>query len=66
VCHDHSTLGQDQLDVSQAQTENVIQPDGVADDFSQEAVSVIAGGLASSRQLANLPHSANRVNVAMP
>jgi hypothetical protein len=33
--------GQDQLDVAQAQAEDVIQPDSVADDLGREAVSGI-------------------------
>jgi hypothetical protein len=36
VGYDHPTLRQDQLDVPQAQTEHVIQPDGVADDLGRK------------------------------
>jgi len=41
-----SSLGQDQLDVAQAQAENVIQPYSLADDFGRKAMAVawIGGG----------------------
>jgi hypothetical protein len=47
VGHPYATLGQDQLNVTQAEAEDVIQPDGVADDFGRKPVSAIGGGLAN-------------------
>ena len=44
VRHDHAALGQDQLDVSQTETEYVIQPDCVADDVGRETMPSIGGG----------------------
>lgn len=38
-------FGQDQLDVSQAQAEHVVEPNGVADDLGREAVPAVAGGI---------------------
>ena len=35
----HAALSQDQLDVTQAETENVIQPHGVVDEPSREAMA---------------------------
>jgi hypothetical protein len=37
----HATLGQQQLHVSQAQAEHVIEPDHVADDLGREAMAVM-------------------------
>src|SRR5215217_3436159 len=42
-------LGQEQFHLSEAQAEDVIQPDGVADDLGWEAVSGVGGGLAGHR-----------------
>ena len=39
------TLGQDQLDLTQAQAEDMVEPDGVADDRSREAVAGVPGQL---------------------
>ncbi len=39
---DDSALGQKILDISKAQAETMINPDGVADDFWREPMSVIA------------------------
>ena len=41
----HAALSQDELNITQAETEEVIQPHGVADDLSREAVAVIQGWL---------------------
>jgi hypothetical protein len=38
-------LGEDQLEVSEAQAEEVVQRDDVADDLGREAVAGIGGGL---------------------
>ena len=38
-------LGQDQLHLAQTQAEDVIEPDGVADDRSREAVTGLGRGL---------------------
>ena len=45
VGHNHAPLRQDQLDVAQAETEEVVQPDSMADDLSREAMARIGGGL---------------------
>ena len=39
--HDHAALGQDQLDVAQAQAEAVIEPHRVLDDLSREAKAAV-------------------------
>jgi hypothetical protein len=39
--HNDAALGQDQLDVAQAEAEYVVEPDGVADDLSGEPVTRI-------------------------
>jgi len=41
----HAALGQDQLDLAQAQAEHVIQPHRVADDLGREAVAGVGRGL---------------------
>ena len=43
VGHDDSSSGEQILDISETDTESVVQPDGVADDFGRKPVSVIAG-----------------------
>jgi hypothetical protein len=41
---DHDTaLSQDQLDVAQTEAEDMIQPHGMVDDLSREAMSGIRG-----------------------
>ena len=42
--HHDAALGQDQLDVTQAQAEDVIQPHGVADDLGRKPVPGIGRG----------------------
>jgi hypothetical protein len=37
----HATLSRDQLDLTQAQAENILQPHGVAGDLGREAIAVI-------------------------
>jgi hypothetical protein len=44
VADDNALLGQDQLDVAQAQAEQVVEPDGVLDDLGGEAVPGIPVG----------------------
>ena len=39
--HHNAAFGQDQLDVTQAQAEDVIQPHGMADDLNRKPVPVI-------------------------
>jgi hypothetical protein len=39
--HDDSPLCQEVLDIAEAQTESMIQPDGVTDDLRWESVSVV-------------------------
>jgi hypothetical protein len=41
---DHAALGQDQLDVSQAEAEHVVQPNGVVDDLGREPMPRVRGG----------------------
>ena len=41
----HAALGQDQLDVTQAKAEQVIQPHGMADDLGWEAMAMVGPGL---------------------
>ena len=43
--HNDAAFGQNQLDVAQAETEHVIQPDGVADDLGRKPMPRIRGGL---------------------
>jgi hypothetical protein len=42
VGHDHTPHGEEVFDISEAQTESVVEPDGVADDLGREPVSVVA------------------------
>jgi len=44
VGHDHTTFGQNQLNVPETQAEHVVQPDGMADDLGREAVAVMRVG----------------------
>jgi hypothetical protein len=44
VADDNTPLGQDQLDVAQAQAEQVVEPDGVLDDLDWEAVPGVPDG----------------------
>ena len=39
---DDASLGQQVFDIAKAQTETVIKPDSVADDFGREPMAVIA------------------------
>jgi hypothetical protein len=43
--HNNAAFGQDQLDVTQAETEHVIQPDGMADDLGRKPMPRKPGGL---------------------
>src|SRR5215471_11696296 len=43
-CHSDAAFGQDRLDVNQAETEHVIQPDGMADNLGGKPMSRIRGG----------------------
>jgi hypothetical protein len=45
IGHHDAAFGQDQLDVAQAETEHVIQPDSMADDFGRKPMARIRGGL---------------------
>src|SRR3954447_26628839 len=45
MADDNAPLGKDELHLAQAQTEDVIEPDSVADDLGREAVSGVGGGL---------------------
>lgn len=50
----HTSLGQDELNVAQAQAEDVIEPYGVADDLRREAVAGLGCGF--GRRAASLVH----------
>jgi hypothetical protein len=52
VADDNAPLGQDQLDVAQAQAEQVVKQDGVLHDLDWEAVPGILGEV--GRHLASL------------
>ena len=39
-----AALSQNQLNITQAETEDVVQPDGVADDLSGEAMAIVRIG----------------------
>lgn len=41
VGHDRAPLGQDQLDISQAEAEHVVEPHGMADDLGWKPVTGI-------------------------
>ena len=41
VGDDDTALGQDQLDIAQAEAEHVVQPDGMADDLGGEPMTVV-------------------------
>jgi hypothetical protein len=41
VRDEHASLRQDEFDVPQAQTEDVVQPDGMADDLNWKAVTIL-------------------------
>ena len=43
VRHDDASLGQQILDIPEAQTVSVVQPHGVADDFRRKAMPKVAG-----------------------
>ena len=43
VRHDDASFGQQILDIPEAQTVSVVQPDGVADDVSWKAMPKVAG-----------------------
>ncbi len=45
------------FDIPEAQTETMLEPDGVADDLGWESVSVVAGNLASHRPTLSLTTS---------
>jgi hypothetical protein len=45
VGYDDSSFRQKFLDVSEAQRESMIEPDGMTDDFGRESVSVVATSL---------------------
>jgi hypothetical protein len=63
----HATLGQDQLDVTQTEAEDVIQPHRLADDLGRQPMPRVGGGLwRHSVNLARLPLQAPvTVNLAM-
>ncbi len=44
VGDDHAPFGQDQLNVTETETEHVVEPDGMADDLRREAMTVMRVG----------------------
>ena len=44
VGHDDAPLGEEIFGVAEAQTEPVVEPDGVADDLGWKSIAVVAGG----------------------
>ena len=55
VGHRDAALGQEIFDIAKAHSEAVIQPDGVADDFGRESISLVAQRVAFHRP--SLPRS---------
>ena len=49
VGHGDAPLSEETFGIAEAQTETVVEPDGVTDDFRRESVSVVAGGRARHR-----------------
>jgi hypothetical protein len=45
VADGDAPFGEDQLNIPEAQAEDVVEPDGVADDLGWEAVARVGGGL---------------------
>ena len=45
-----TALGQQVLGITEAETEAVIEPDGVTDDFWRESVSMVAGCVAGQKR----------------
>ena len=46
VGHDDAPLGEEIFRIAEAQTEPVVEPDGVTDDLGRKSIAVIAGRLA--------------------
>jgi hypothetical protein len=44
VGDDNTSLSQDQLNIAQAETEHVVQPDGMADDLGGEPMTIVRIG----------------------
>ena len=64
---DYASLGQQQLDITQAEAEHVIQPHGMANDCGREPVAVAAGRVvASCTQSCPHLHDRQMVTVTMP
>jgi hypothetical protein len=55
VGHKHAALGQDQLDVTQAQAEHMVQPDSMRNDLGRKAMAVV--------WIRRLPHPATLVHL---
>jgi MFS family permease len=68
VADHHAPPSEKQLNVSKAQAEEVIKPDGMPDDLSREAVPRVGGGLGRHRAILARPlRSGQRsLNVTMP
>jgi hypothetical protein len=56
VGHHDAALRQDQLDVAQTEAEDVIEPDGVADDLRRKPVSGIEGARSLRFHVGSLAH----------
>ena len=54
VGDDDATLGQDQLDIPQAEAEDMVEPDGVADDLGRKPMTVIRVGWCHAVSLTRL------------
>jgi len=48
VGHSDAPLSEEIFGIAEAQTETVVQPDGMTDDFRRESVATVAGGRSSS------------------
>jgi hypothetical protein len=55
VADGDTTLGQQQLDVPQAQRERLIEPYRMADDFGRKSVAMVRIGIASHRAVLPQP-----------
>jgi hypothetical protein len=58
----NSSFGEDQLNVSEAQAEEVIEPDGMADDLGRKAVAGVGGGLSGHRAILAHAHYSGRIS----
>jgi hypothetical protein len=57
VGHSDAPLSEEIFGIAEAQTETVVKPDGLTDDFRGESVAVVAGGMARHRPTLPAPAS---------